>query len=142
MGREAVTQAELGPQSGTVKVLLESDALILRGAIRRRYPRAGLAEVRADAGVLRLRCEGEAVALHLGEPAAERWRMAILKPLPTLREKLELHGPVLLVGDCDDAALEAALAGLCTEDPGVASVIVACIQGAADLAAALDVRQR
>lgn len=142
MGREAVTQAEVGPESGAVKVLLESDALILRGAIRRRYPRDGLAEVLAEAGVLRLRCDGEAVALHLGEPAAERWRVAILKPLPTVREKLELRGPVLLVGVCDDAALEAALGGLCTDDPTAASIIVACIQGAADLAAALDIPQR
>ncbi|WP_294330103.1 hypothetical protein [uncultured Sphingomonas sp.] len=73
-----------------MKVLLESGALILRGAIRRRYPRAGLTEVRADAGVLRLRCEGEVVALHLGKPAAGALAHGDPQAAPDVRQRLPI----------------------------------------------------
>jgi hypothetical protein len=40
MGREALTHAEVGGECGEVRALLESGELILRGAIRRHFPRS------------------------------------------------------------------------------------------------------
>lgn len=142
MGREAIVEAIAGDEAGAVKALLEARELILRGAIRRRYAKAAMHAVRAEAAALRFVCEGEAVALHLGDAEAARWAAAILKPLPDLRTKLDLKGPALFVGSCDDPALEAALAGARTDDAGAASSIIARIDTAADLAAALAVDAR
>ena len=139
MGREAVTQADIAGERREVKVVLEAGELLLRGAVRRRYARSALTKVRAEAGVLRFEGAGEAVALHLGEPQARRWAEAIQKPLPTLREKLDLKGLVLRIGPPDDAELAAALEGACIEDASVASMIVARIDDEADLATALAV---
>jgi len=136
MGREAATHATVGAESGTVKALLEAEGIVLRGTIRRRYARADLREVRAEAGELRFRCGEEVVALRLGEPAASRWADAIGRPLPSLREKLGLRGLALTLGDCDDAALREALADRTTTDSASASMILARIDSEADLAAA------
>lgn len=142
MGREASTYARIGAEHGAVMALLEAEGIILRGAMRRRYPRGDLATVRAEDGELRFECGGDAVALVLGEPAASQWAAAIRKPLPSLREKLGVRGPVLVIGNCDDAALRAALAESTTEDPVDAGMIVAGIDSERDLAAALAVPGR
>jgi hypothetical protein len=142
MGREAIARAEVDGHAAEVKALLEARELILRGPIRRRYAKAALQAVRAEGGALRFESGGEAVALHLGEPAAARWAEAIRKPLPSLRDKLDLGGSVLMIGACDDPALAEALADACTEDAAQARMIVARVDGAADLDRALAVPGR
>ncbi|UYY77258.1 hypothetical protein [Sphingomonas sp. R1] len=133
MGREASTFAVIGAECGTVTVLLEADILVVRGPIRRRYARCDLVDVRAEQGELRFRCGDEAAALSLGEPASSRWVDAIARPLPSLRDKLGLSGLALVLGDCEDAALGAALEGRTTADPAAACMIIARIETEADL---------
>lgn len=134
-----MTFAEVGGDSSEVKALLEARELILRGSIRRRYAKDRIADLRVEGGALCFASDGEAVALHLGEDVATRWASAIRKPLPSLREKLDLKGLALVIGRCEDADLAAALADARTDDAAAASVIIACIEDVADLDAALAV---
>lgn len=138
MGREAVVRAEVGGEAGEVRALLEAGELILRGDLRRRFPRAEIADLRVEGGALLFRSGGEVVRLALGETSAAAWRKALLTPPPDLRAKLGLAkgAKALLVGACDDAALAAALDGARTEVPAEAAMVVARIDGPEDLAAA------
>lgn len=136
MGREATTFAQVGGEGGEVKALLEARELILRGSIRRRYVKDHVADLRVEAVALCFASDGEAVALHLREDIATRWASAIRKPLPSLREKLDLKGLALLIGRCEDPDLAAALACARTDDAAAASIIIALIENDEDLDAA------
>lgn len=137
MGKEADIHAEVGDAAGEVRALLERDELILRGDIRRRFPRAALQDVTVADGVLSFTGAGQAVRLHLGN-AATTWHTALTTPPPSLRAKLGLDrgGKALLLGDCFDAELAAALDGVVTANGMEAAMLVACITGPEDLAAA------
>lgn len=138
MGREAVVQAEVGSEVAEVRALLESTELILRGKIRRRFPRAALENLRAADGALQFTCFGETVQLYLGSRAAESWLKAIATPPPNLRAKLGLGkgAKAKLIGVCDDAKLAEALDGILVEDVREASMLIARIDDPNDLAAA------
>ena len=137
MGKEADIRAEVNDATGEVRARLERDDRILRGDIRRRFPRAALQDVRAADGVLSFTGAGQAVRLHLGD-AAQTWHTAITTPPPSLRAKLGLDkgAKALLYGDCDDAELAAALDCVVADDPAQAAMLIACITGPEDLAAA------
>jgi len=138
MGREAVVNAEAGAEAGEVKALLETRELILRGALRRRYPKEALEGVRVDGDTLCFTVAGEAVRLHLGQKLAGAWAKAIATPPPSLRAKLGLDkgAKAFLIGSCDDAALTEALDGALTRDAAEAAMFVACIDGPDELAVA------
>lgn len=140
MGREATCTCRWGGDSGEVKVLLEADELIVRGAFRRSVPRAAIAGIEVDGECLRFQADGEPVALELGPTQAARWREAMLKAAPTLAAKLGIGpaSPAHLIGACDDAALAAALTGHTTDDPAGAAVLIARV----DAPAALDAARR
>jgi hypothetical protein len=89
LGKEADIHAEVGDAAGEVHALLERDELILRGDIRRRFPRTALEDLRVTDGVLSFTGAGQAVRLHLGDAAAT-WYTAITTPPPSLRTKLGL----------------------------------------------------
>ncbi|MBP1861650.1 hypothetical protein [Rhizobium herbae] len=135
MGREAITRVEIGGDVADVRALLESTELILRGDIRRRFPRDRLTDVRVDGEALSFRCESETIALHLGALVAEKWVKAIATPPPSLRAKLGLEkdARVFLIGTCDDAALADALEDRLTGDIAEAAMIVARIGGPDDM---------
>lgn len=137
MGKEADIRAEVGDAAGEVRALLERDELILRGEIRRRFPRAALADVTVTDGVLCFTGAGQPVRLHLGD-AAQTWHAALTTPPPSLRAKLGLDSGAraLLLGECDDAELAAALNGVVTANGAEAAMLVACITSPDDLAAA------
>jgi hypothetical protein len=137
LGKEADIHAEVGDAAGEVHALLERDELILRGDIRRRFPRTALEDLRVTDGVLSFTGAGQAVRLHLGDAAAT-WYTAITTPPPSLRAKLGLDrgARALLHGNCDDADLAAALDGVLTDDGAQAAMLVACITGPEDLDAA------
>lgn len=143
MGKEADVRAEVNDASGKVHALLERDELILRGDIRRRFPRAALQNVAVVDGVLSFTGAGQVVRLHLGD-AAQTWHTAITTPPPSLRAKLGLDrgAKALLYGACDDAELAAALDGVVTDDAAQAAMLVACILGPEDLAAAQSIQAR
>lgn len=141
MGREAVVRAEAGSEAGEVKAVLEARELILRGAIRRRFPKAAMQDVRVEGEALHFSCAGESVFLGLGRTAAEAWARAIAAPPPGLRAKLGLDkgAKALLVGCCDDPELGEALDGVLTDSREAAAMVVARIDGPEDLARALAV---
>jgi hypothetical protein len=138
MGQEALVHAEVGSEAGEVRAFLESSELILRGAIRRRYPRSAIAGVAVDKEGLCFICAGEAVRLHLDARKAEAWRKAITTPPPSLRAKLGLQNGAraLLIGSYEDEALAEALDGVLVEDGTAAGMMIACIEGPKDLSAA------
>lgn len=155
MGREAQVRAEWRGASGAVKALLESQELILRGAIRARIPRADITAVHAAGQRLVLDCDGERLVLEFGveagaesggdaergAAAAVRWRTALLTPPPSLASKLGVdpEHPAYPLGVLDDAALREALLGATVSEPGRAASILAVIENAAAVAAALEV---
>ena len=139
MGREATCQAQVGHDSAEVKALLESQALILRGALRRRWPLAALQGLRVAGDALAFQADGEVVQLHLGGAEAERWKLKITTPPPGLAAKLGVGPatPVWVLGPVDDAALAAALTGSTTPDAATARQMLAVVHTMDALAAAL-----
>ncbi|MCF1707219.1 DUF3052 domain-containing protein [Tabrizicola sp. J26] len=136
MGREAVVLATAGEDAGEVKAILESGELILRGAFRRRWPRAALAGVRVEDGVLALTAAGEPVRLDLG-PMADRWAKALATPPTSLQAKLGLNrGKALVVGPVADSELAAALEGATAGSLEEAAMVVAVVTTDIDLATA------
>lgn len=135
MGREALVHAEVGDEAGEVKALLEAQELILRGDIRRRFPKAMMTDLRVEGPVLLFSCNGETVALSLGSKAAEAWARAIATPPPSLRAKLGLdkRAKALLIGVCDDPTLAEALDGALVDDVEEASMAIARIDAEEDL---------
>jgi hypothetical protein len=138
MGREASTYAQVGNEEGEARALLESTELILRGPIKRRFPKTAVEQVRVDGDALRFRVADEAVTLHLGAKQAQSWAAAIAKPPPSLRSKLGLNDDAraLLIGDLKDEALAQATDGRLTTNGAQAQMIIAVVEGPADLAKA------
>lgn len=144
MGREVVIHAEVGNEAGEVRVLLESQELILRGEIRRRVPKVRITGLVIEGDMLCFRHDSEHYRLALGEKMAVSWAEAITKPPPSLRAKLGLDkgGLALLYGEIDDSPLAEAISGAVTEDPDQAVLIVALINCAADLETAFALWQQ
>jgi hypothetical protein len=139
MGREASVKAEVGAESGEVKAILESQELILRGAIKRRFAKTDMSNVLANEGVLRFSCHGEQVKLHLGTKLAQAWATAIKTPPPGLRTKLGLDtgAKAFLTKPCDDPILAGAIMGAVTHDPAQAAMVIARLDDPDDLGPAL-----
>src|SRR5271170_2774305 len=112
MGREAKVECQWGDEAGQCKVLLESQELIVRGAIRRRVALASLSHIFAEENRLRFRVGPDEVFLDLGSKAAQSWAKAITTPLPSLAAKLGISktSRLLLIGGVEDEALKAATA--------------------------------
>ncbi|MQP68037.1 hypothetical protein GE253_22220 [Niveispirillum sp. SYP-B3756] len=141
MGREAITHANVGRESGEVKALLESTELILRGAIKRRFAKSAITDVRVTDKGLAFVCAGEGTTLALGVATATLWAKALAKEPPSLKAKLGLTDGVLalVLGQWNDDALSTALAGARTDDPAAAAMVIACVSCADDLAMARQV---
>lgn len=140
MGREVEAHVMYQGQTGLVRALLESDALILRGEVRLRLPRAGLQGWQADGDDLRLRTTAGDLVLTIGAKDAASWVAALRRPVPTLHEKLGLTGAAIwLLRVPDDVALEQAVAGIPIVPPAQATLGIAVIRCTADLNALLAV---
>ncbi|MFJ6321999.1 MULTISPECIES: hypothetical protein [unclassified Rhizobium] len=140
MGREVLIHAVAGPEAGEVRALLESDELILRGEIRRRYAKLQITSILSDGGILRFTYDGELVSLHLGERTAEAWRKAITTPSPNLRAKLGLAPDrnAFLIGAPVATELRDALAGAQAPEVHDAPMIIAVVCSLSDLSNALN----
>jgi hypothetical protein len=139
MGREAKGLAVWRGQSGAVKALLESDALILRGKIRATLPRSGLAGWRSDGEDLGLLVDGEPLVLTLGAKEALAWVRALEKPVPTLASKLGVSAaarPWVMGGPMPEE-LAAAVVPVALPGPDGAAMIIAVMNAQEDLGAAL-----
>ncbi|HTS83301.1 MAG TPA: hypothetical protein VMH40_22080 [Myxococcaceae bacterium] len=106
MGREARCSGRWPGGAGEVKVLLETDTLILRGALSRRLPRRAISRVRVVGDTLRLSADGEEIVLSLGAEAAARWLRALKTPPAPLARKLGVAPGtrVHVVGPLPDSA--------------------------------------
>jgi hypothetical protein len=138
MGREAVAVARWRGEVEEVKVLLESQEIILRGAIKARMARSGISDIILKEGELAVQCNGEALVLDLGAKEAVKWRDALLKPHPSLASKLGIGEDrrVFLIGKSDDSELVEALAGSTCTTAANATVLLAIIATEIDLLAA------
>ncbi|MDQ3282547.1 MAG: DUF3052 domain-containing protein [Acidobacteriota bacterium] len=109
MGTETRCRVEIDDQSSEAKVLLETDELILRGAVKARIAFRDAANVAADGGVLRLEWAQDgttrAVRLHVGADAA-KWAEKIRNP-KTVAEKLGVKPgqKIAIVGALDTGFL-------------------------------------
>ena len=118
MGRDALTQAEVGRDAGEVRVLLEAREMILRGDIRRRYALADVSGIGLEDEVLHFVVGGETVRLFLGGPTARKWAEAMLKPPPSLAQKLGLSPgrSVWVLTPVDDPVLVEAIGEAATDE--------------------------
>lgn len=135
MGREAQCFCRWGTSGAEVKALLESDALILRGGMRRRVPLSGLTRVRVVGGELCFKVESESVVLALGAEEAAHWVKKITTPPPSLRQKLGVRETTkaFVIGPLYEPALAKALEGATTAVAPRAGMSVATVENATDL---------
>ena len=138
MGREARCACRCGAEAGEVKVLLETEEVILCGTMKRRIPIASITDIRVAGEALHSTAGVEAVVLELRGAEAGRWAAKLATPPPSLRQKLGV-GPdclAIVVGKIDGTPLAMALEGVCAEAQAAARVMVAVVEYEADLRAA------
>lgn len=118
MGREAEAIISLagptGPEkSGAGKILLEADALILRGAVKAQIARADIIGFAADDDDLVLQTRQGTIRAQLGTTQVALWLKALAKPPPSLADKLGIgaKSPAQVIGPLSEPALMAALEG-------------------------------
>ncbi len=139
MGREAICTIHFRGGAAEGKALLEGEALILRGDIRGRFPRSAITGIEVQGDTLALVADGQPLALDLGAKEAARWHAALLKPAPTLAEKLGI-GPVsrvFVVGSLSDPDLAATVDPARAPSLAQAQMLLAVVLAACDLEDAL-----
>lgn len=102
MGRETTTTVKTSTATATAKVLLETNEIICRGELKRRFPFAAMKNLKSIDGWLKFRCEGDEVAIQLDD-AADAWLKRIKNP-PSRVAKLRVKAgdSVLLLGAVED----------------------------------------
>jgi Protein of unknown function (DUF3052) len=112
MGLELTARAALkadgsAAQSGDAKVLVESDELIVRGAVRVKIPRRDIVDAKNKAGVVTVRYASGSLTLTLGDDAA-RFIKKLLEPPKSRLDKIGIAAGsrvvVIAVKDPDLAA--------------------------------------
>jgi hypothetical protein len=143
MGREAVAVCTWQGQVAEVKAFLESQEIILRGEIKAKIPRAMLGAPMVDQDELVLAVGDDRLVLELGHVEAGKWQAALLKPRPTLANKLGVDtcAPAYVLGNSDDPELALALKDATTPEVATAVIFVAIIESERDLEAAFQIAQ-
>ena len=140
MGLEAESELLSAGETIHVKALLESDALILRGAVKKTLPIIEISDPRAVDGQLLFEHKGTPYALGLPDGQAAKWVKKLTTEPPSLAAKLGIDAAhKAFVWGHPDEALTAALAGATTHMPSEAVVSLAVVTDPDDLAAALNV---
>lgn len=101
MGDEAACTVRFGRQVSSGKALLETDALIFRGAFRLAIPYTSMRRVVADCGQLRVTFPDGTAHFDLG-PKAERWAKRIRNPRGLLDKLGVKPGSVVAVLNLQD----------------------------------------
>jgi bifunctional DNA-binding transcriptional regulator/antitoxin component of YhaV-PrlF toxin-antitoxin module len=106
MGNEALCRVEIGGEAADAKALLETEELIVRGALRAKIPFREVKDVVADGGVLRLRWNDRDVRIHVGRDAA-KWAEKIRNP-KSVADKLGVKRgqKICVIGKIDDGFLD------------------------------------
>ncbi len=105
MGNEALCRVEIGGEAADAKALLETEELIVRGAVRAKIPFREAKDVAAEDGVLRLRWNDREVRVHVGRDAA-KWAEKIRNPKSVI-DKLGVkpRQRVSVIGSVEEAFL-------------------------------------
>lgn len=143
MGREAVSTCQWRGNVAEVKALLEAKEIILRGDIRLRIERSSIEAFSQEEDDLVLMVAGEKLILGLGAKEAGKWRELLLKPLPTLADKLGLSeiSKAFVIGTHDDPELVGALQDATVADLADAALLIAVIRDDTDLESAITLAQ-
>lgn len=124
-------------QSGEAKVLLESDELILRGAVKAKIPRRDVTGATAKAGVVTVHYTGGSLALTLGDDAARFVKKLQEAPKSRLEKMGITAGSRVVVMAVNDGELAEELASLGVTVSGRAgkqeAMIVVGVSAASDL---------
>ncbi len=139
MGREATGHITYLGQSGTAKLLLESQELIVRGAVKTRIPRADILEYGSQDEVLWIETTQGRLVADLGAKVAALWPQALAKAPPSLGEKLGVSATkrVLLLTEARDPDLQSALVGSTAQTMSNAVMTLAELYAPNELAAIL-----
>jgi len=102
VGNEALCRVDYGGRSAEAKVLLETDELIVRGAIKLRIPFKEMERVAADGGALTFRWKGAEGRMAVGQQAS-KWADKIRNPKRVI-DKIGVKAGqrVSIVGDVGD----------------------------------------
>lgn len=106
MGNEVLTRVEIGGESAEAKAVLETDQLIVRGAIKAKIAFKDMKDVRAEDGVLCLRWKEGDVRIRVGRDAA-KWAEKIRNP-KSVMDKLGVKSgqKVSVIGEVDGSFTE------------------------------------
>ena len=139
MGREATGHVTYLGQSGTAKLLLENQELIVRGAIKARISRGDILEYGTQGEVLWIETTLGRLVADLGAKVAALWPHALAKSPPSLGEKLGVSAEkrVYLLTAAQDPDLQCALAGSTAATIGDAVMTLAELYAPTELAAIL-----
>ena len=104
MGNEAHCRVDVAGRSAEAKVLLETEEIVVRGAIKLRAPFREIEHAAARDGVLAFRLRGDDVALHVGAQAA-KWLEKIRNPKSAV-DKIGVKAGqrVSIIGDIGELA--------------------------------------
>ena len=140
MGLEAESELVNAGDRVHVKALLESHALILRGAVQKTLPVHEITDPRTVGDQLLFEHHGTPYALSLPAGQAAKWLKKLTDAPPSLAAKLGVDAAhkALVWGETDDAALMAALAGATAETGAEAAVSLAIVADPDSLARALN----
>jgi len=141
MGLEAESELVNAGDTVHVKALLESHALILRGAVKKTLPISEITDPRIAGDQLLFEHHGTPYALALPAGQAAKWLKKLTTEPPSLAAKLGIDAThkALVWGQSDDAALNAALDGATTDRPADAALSLAIVDSPDSLARALNI---
>ncbi len=139
MGREATGHITYLGQSGPAKLLLESQELIVRGAVKTRIPRSDILKYGTQDQVLWIETTQGRLVADLGAKVAALWPQALAKSPPSLGEKLGVSASkrVLSLTEARDPDLQSALVGATAQTISDAVMTLAELYAPAELAAIL-----
>jgi hypothetical protein len=140
MGLEAESGLTSNGETLHVKALLESHALILRGAVRKTLSISEISDPRTVGQQLLFEHHGTPYALTLSDGQAAKWLRKLIDEPPSLAAKLGIDSALMAFvwGHADDAALAGALAGATTDTPAAAAMAIAVVTDPDALAEALN----
>ena len=140
MGLEAESELVNAGETIHVKAVLESHALILRGAVKKTLPIGEIADPRAVGDQLLFEHHGTPYALTLPGGQADKWLKKLTTEPPSLAAKLGIDAghKAFVWGQAQDPALVTALTGATTDIPTDATVSLAVVSDPDTLAEALN----
>jgi hypothetical protein len=106
MGKEAILTVRVDDQSAECTVALEAKELIVRGALKGRYPLTELTALTVRAEWLEFRHDGKVIAIRVGTKAGD-WLHAIQNPRSRIAKLgIAATSKVCLLGDVEPDAAE------------------------------------